>query len=203
MAASPRGVDIGQTLDDGDWAPFQKFVLALAALAFLVDGIANQVLGLAVPALMQDWGLPREAFANVTAIGLVGLTIGAATGGMLGDRFGRRAVLIASVFVFGAMTLAVAFTHQVSDLFWIRLVDGIGIGAAIPNGSALISEFTPKRRRPLAIAIGMAFIAIGSVMAGLIATPLLPTIGWRGLFVTLGASGLLTLVLMGKLFGWY
>ncbi|MBL8552131.1 MAG: MFS transporter [Hyphomonadaceae bacterium] len=187
MATAPRGVDIGQTLDAGAWTAFQKLVLALASLAFLVDGIANQVLGLAVPALMRDWGLPREAFATVTAIGLVGLTIGAAAGGMLGDRLGRRTVLIASVFVFGAMTVAVAFTHQVSDLFWIRFFDGIGIGAAIPNGAALISEFTPKRRRPLAIAIGMAFIAIGSVLAGLAATPLLPTVGWRGLFITLGA----------------
>lgn len=182
-----RRVEIGQTLDEGDWVPYQKLVLAFAALAFLVDGIANQALALAVPSLMQDWGLPRDAFASAIASGLVGLTIGAAVGGLLGDRFGRRAVLIGSVFVFGLMTAAAAFADSVPALIWIRLVDGLGIGAAIPNGAALISEFTPRRRRPLAIAIGMVFIAIGSVMAGLLAVPILPAFGWRGFFLVLGA----------------
>jgi AAHS family 4-hydroxybenzoate transporter-like MFS transporter len=182
-----RRIDIAQRLDEGDWVPFQKLVLAFAALAFLVDGIANQALALAVPSLMQDWGLPRGAFASAIASGLVGLTIGAAVGGMLGDRFGRRAALIASVFVFGLMTVAAAYANSVSALIWIRLFDGLGIGAAIPNGAALISEFTPRRRRPLAIAIGMVFIAIGSVMAGLLAAPILPAFGWRGLFLVLGS----------------
>lgn len=181
-----RSVDINQTLDDGDWVPFQKLVLALAALAFLVDGVANQALGLAVPSLMQDWGLPRTAFASPMASGLVGLAIGAAVGGVLGDRFGRRAVLIASVFIFGLMTAAAAYANGVSMLVWIRVFDGLGIGAAIPNGAALISEFTPRRRRPLAIAIGMVFVAIGSVTAGLLAAPILPAFGWSGLFLVLG-----------------
>jgi MFS transporter, AAHS family, 4-hydroxybenzoate transporter len=177
---------VAQLLDSGIWSAYQRGILALVALAFLADGIANQALGLAVPALMKDWQLPREAFASVTALGLVGLTIGAAIGGYLGDRFGRRKLLILSTLLFGAMTLAAAFTNGVAELTWVRIFDGLGIGAAIPNGAAMLSELTPQRRRARAIAIGMVFIAVGSVVAGLIAAAVLPTYGWQGLFIVLG-----------------
>src|SRR5690242_304323 len=88
--ADATSVNINELLDQGRWSGFQKSILVLMSLAYLVDGVANQSLGLAIPSLMQDWGLPREAFASVAAIGLLGLTIGAVIGGMLGDRFGRR-----------------------------------------------------------------------------------------------------------------
>ncbi len=174
-------------IDQAPWSAYQKLVLCLAALGFLVDGIANQTLGLAVPSLMADWRAPREAFASVTAIGLVGLTIGAALGGMVGDRIGRRLMLIFSTALFGLMTMGAATAHDVGALFWFRLVDGLGIGAMIPNGAAMISEFTPQRRRSRAIALGMVFIAIGAVLAGAVATPILPAYGWRTLFFILGA----------------
>jgi len=184
----PKSHNIASVLDDGAWAPYQKLVLALAALAFLMDGVANQALGLAVPSLMSDWGLSRDSFASVTAIGLIGLTIGAVAGGVLGDRYGRRIMLVGSVLLFGVMTLAASAAGNITTLFWLRLFDGLGIGAAIPNGAAIISEFTPLRKRPLAIAIGMVFIAIGSVFAGLVATAVLPALGWSGLFLVLGLA---------------
>jgi MFS transporter, AAHS family, 4-hydroxybenzoate transporter len=196
----PQPRNIASVLDDGAWAPYQKFVLALSALAFLMDGVANQALGLAVPSLMVEWNLPRESFAGVTAVGLIGLTIGAIGGGVLGDRFGRRIMLVGSVLLFGVMTLAASMASDISTLFWLRLFDGLGIGAAIPNGAAIIAEFTPFRRRPLAIAIGMVFIALGSVFAGLIASAVLPALGWSGLFLVLGlapiAIGIVFLLLL-------
>ena len=185
QSAAP--IDVGRTLDDGSWSAFQKRLLVYAALAFAVDGLANQVLGLAMPALTRDWGVPRASFAPVAALGLVGVAIGAAFGGMLGDRFGRRSGLIGSVLLFGLMTFATAFVHGMTDLSWLRLLAGLGIGGAIPNGAALISEFTPMRRRSLAIALGMVFIPVGGLLAGIIATYTLPPFGWRGLFLVGGA----------------
>jgi AAHS family 4-hydroxybenzoate transporter-like MFS transporter len=187
QAASAATTPVGTLIDAHGWSGYQKWLLVLASLAFLADGIANQALGLAVPALMGDWKLPREAFASVTAIGLIGLTIGAATGGWLGDKIGRRRMLIGSTLLFGVMTLAAARAVSVDGLFWLRFFDGLGIGAAIPNGAALIAEFTPVRRRTRAIAIGMVCIAVGSVLSGLVASVILPSLGWRGLFQTLGA----------------
>lgn len=184
-----ESVNVGVMVDDGPWGTYQKLIISLLAAAYLVDGIANQSLGLAIPALTSAWGLPREAFASVAAIGLVGLTIGAALGGILGDRFGRKPMLVGSVLLFGTMTVAAGFSPSITALFWLRFLDGLGMGAMIPNGAAMISETTPLRKRPMAIAVSMVFIAVGSMSAGLIAAAVLPAYGWEANFQVLGAFG--------------
>lgn len=189
-------ININDLLNEGRWGGFQKLILALMALAYLTDGVANQSMGLAIPALMQDWGLPREAFANAAAIGLLGLTLGAVVGGMLGDRFGRRTMLIISTFFFGLMTMAQAWVANPHELLALRFFDGIGIGAMIPNGAAMIAEFTPRRERPFALAIGMTFIAVGSMVAGIIGNQLIEPYGWEGLFLALGAIGVAVAALL-------
>jgi MFS transporter, AAHS family, 4-hydroxybenzoate transporter len=181
-----RIVDLNHALDEGHWSAYQKRLLVLAALAFAVDGLANQVLGLAVPALIGAWHTPREAFAPVAALGLIGVALGTAIGGMLGDRFGRRAGLIGSVLLFGVMTACTAAVNGLAALMWLRLLAGLGIGGAIPNGAAIISEFTPLRQRSLALALGMLFIPVGGVLAGAIGTLALASLGWRELFLICG-----------------
>ena len=194
--ADRESININELLDLGNWSGFQKLILALMSLAYLVDGLANQSLGLAIPSLMQDWGLPREAFASIAAVGLLGLTIGAVIGGMLGDRFGRRTMMIVSTGFFGLMTLAQAWVSNPHELLILRLFDGLGIGAMIPNGAAMISEFTPKRGRAVALAVGMNFIAVGGMVAGLIGNAVLGPYGWQGLFIALGAIAIAVAALL-------
>jgi AAHS family 4-hydroxybenzoate transporter-like MFS transporter len=183
-------IDLAQALDEGAWTVFQRVVLLFAALAFAVDGLANQVLGVAIPSLIHEWHAPRAAFASVAALGLVGVTVGTAAGGLIGDRFGRRVGLTASMLLFGAMTALAATAHSVPMFAGIRLLDGLGIGAAIPNGAALISEFTPLRRRSLALAFCMLFIPVGGLLAGLLAAVILPHMGCRMLFLVTGGATL-------------
>ena len=188
-------LDIGRVLDEGAWSVFQKRVLLLASLAFAADGLANQVLGLAIPALIGAWHVGREAFAPVAAMGLVGVAIGTALGGIAGDRFGRRWGLIGSTLLFGTMTAVSAFVGDIDQLLLVRLFAGLGIGGAIPNGAALISEFTPLRHRSVAIAIGMVFIPVGGLLSGVLGASILPAFGWRGFFFVGGlAPTLLALV---------
>ena len=183
---APTVVDLNRLLDEGPWSTLQRRVLALAALAFAVDGLANQALGLALPSLIGDWRSPREAFAPVAALGLIGVAVGTGIGGVLGDRIGRRVGLMSSVLLFGAMTAATASVHSLASLMALRFIAGLGIGGAIPNGAALLSEFTPLRHRSVAIAVGMVFIPVGGILAGAISTLVLPRWGWRGLFVGTG-----------------
>lgn len=80
-----RSVDVGKVLDEGDWSGYQKFVVALSALTIIFDGIDNQLLGLAIPSMMREWSLPRQAFASVGALGFVGMLIGASLAGVVAD----------------------------------------------------------------------------------------------------------------------
>src|SRR6266487_5015243 len=82
-------VDVGHVLDEGRWSGYQKLLIFGTALTIILDGVDNQLLGNAVPALMKDWALPRAAFATVLATGPFGMVVGAGLGGMLGDRVSR------------------------------------------------------------------------------------------------------------------
>lgn len=183
--------DLGTLLNQSAWSPFQKWILACLAAVFAVDGLANQSLGIALPALIVDWDTSRAAFAPVAAANLAGVAVGSVIGGLLGDRVGRRWALIGAILLFGLMTVLCAFVQDPLQLMVVRFIDGIGIGAAIPNGAALISEFTPDRRRGRAIAIGMVFIPIGGIIAGGLGASVLEALGWRVMFLVAGAAPIL------------
>lgn len=199
-ASSPAPGDLASAIDAAPWSGYQKLALVWLALVFAVDGLANQSLGIALPALIVDWQAEAGVFAPVTAANLTGVAFGSILGGILGDRLGRRRALIGSMLLFGFATAAGALTGQPFELMIVRFVDGLGIGAAIPNGAALIAEVTPARRRGRAIAIGMVFIPIGGIMAGALGATLLEMLGWRALLVVAGAAPIvLALVFIGIL----
>src|SRR4051812_1075143 len=120
--------DIGTLLDDAHWSRYQKLLVAGTALTIILDGLDNQLLGAAVPALMREWALPRPAFAAVLASGMMGMMVGGAAGGFIGDRFGRRAALLGSVASFGLLTLLASFAGNITVLGVLRFLAGLGLG---------------------------------------------------------------------------
>lgn len=188
--------DIAAPLEQGEWRGYQKFVLALVALAIVLDGFDNQVLGFAIPALVKEWGVARAAFAPVLAFGFLGMALGTAIGGWLGDKVGRRPALIGSVVLFGVATGLTAFADGILHLGLCRVLAGFGLGGAMPCATALLSEFSPLKRRSLAVTLGIVCIPLGGVVGGLIAARVLPEIGWRALFAVAGILPLAVAVLL-------
>ncbi len=197
-AGTTRNVDVGALLDASDWTTFQKSVVALVALALIFDGLDSQVLGLAIPALIAEWQVSRAEFAPVAAVGLIGMSIGTIVGGWIGDRIGRKWGLLLSVFVFGAATAASALVDSLSALGAARLIAGLGLGGALPNSTAMIAEYTPKRSRSVAIATGMVSIPVGSMIASLVAAAIIEDLGWRALF----AIGGIPPMILALMFVW-
>jgi AAHS family 4-hydroxybenzoate transporter-like MFS transporter len=191
MSKERETVDISPLLDTGQWGRYQRFVVALGALALIFDGADIQVLGVAIPALMKDWGMARGAFVPVLAIGLLGMALGSVFIGMLGDRWGRRRALIASITVLGVFTAAASRVHDVDTLMVLRLLAGFGLGGALPNASALAAEYVPRRHRPFAVTLTIVCIPLGSSLAGIVAARVLPEYGWRVLFAGGGIAALL------------
>ena len=64
---SAESVDIGGVLDHGPFTSMQKVVVMLAAFAIVMDGFDGQLIGFAIPALIQEWGITRNAFAPAVA----------------------------------------------------------------------------------------------------------------------------------------
>jgi MFS transporter, AAHS family, 4-hydroxybenzoate transporter len=186
-----KSLDIGRLLDEGAWGNRQKFFVLLTAITIVFDGIDNQLLGITVPAMMRDWSLTRSAFAPVLASGMVGMMVGGALAGLVGDRLGRRIALIGSVMIFGALTAAVALVDNVWALGTLRLLAGLGLGGAMPNAAALASEYVPRRHRPFAITLTIVCVPLGGMLAALVSGYVMPAFGWRALFA---GGGLLSIV---------
>jgi AAHS family 4-hydroxybenzoate transporter-like MFS transporter len=187
-----KTVDIGAVFDDGHWSRYQKLLVAGTALTIILDGLDNQLLGAAVPALMKEWSLPRPAFVPVQTSGMVGMMIGGAIGGYFGDRMGRRVALLGSVIAFGVLTILVSFSNSIAMLTALRFFAGLGLGGAMPNAAALSSEYVPRRQRPFAVTLTIVCIPLGGSLAGFVGGLILPTFGWRALFLV---GGIVPLVL--------
>jgi MFS transporter, AAHS family, 4-hydroxybenzoate transporter len=180
-------VDVGRLLDEGPFTSFQKIVIALAAMSVVVDGFDSQLIGFAIPAIAKEWGIARGTFAPAVAAGLLGMGIGSACAGLFADRFGRRWALIGSVFLFGVATCTVGMAPNVLAVGILRFFAGFGIGGALPSSTTLAAEFTPLRRRTFAVTVTIVCVPLGGMFAGLFARVILPSYGWRFLFVIGGA----------------
>ncbi len=193
---SAAAVDAGAAIDGGACGPYQVALVFLTALTIIFDGIDNQLLGIVIPSVMRDWSVARSAFAPVVALGFLGMMMGGFLAGVAGDRFGRKVALFASMAVFGAATMTIAGVHTVAALAALRLIAGVGLGGAMPNAAALVAEYVPIRQRALAVTMTIVCVPLGGTLAGLLAVPVLPAVGWRGLFVIGGLAPLAAAILL-------
>src|SRR5215467_8063023 len=187
-----KAIDVGYVLDEGRWTTYQKFLIFATALTIILDGVDNQLLGNARPSLMKEWSLGRGAFSTVLALSPLGMMFGGALGGILGDRVGRRAALLSSVLSFAVLTLAVSLVNGLLLLGVFRFLAGFGLGGAMPNAAALSSEYVPRRQRPFAVTLTIVCIPLGGTLAAVLSAHVVPTYGWRMLFVL---GGIIPIVL--------
>ena len=191
--------DIGALLDAGRTGAYQRWLVFLTALTIVFDGIDNQLLGVVIPTMMNEWEVARSAFAPVVSLGIAGMMVGGALAGIAGDRFGRRHALLASMVLFGAMTLAIAGVQDISTLAALRFLAGIGLGGALPNAATLAAEFVPRAQRPMAVTATIVCVPLGAMLAGILGSQLLPITGWRVLFVAGGLVPLVAVVSLARL----
>ena len=170
--------------------------LVLLALVFIMDGYDLNAMPLAVPRLQGPLGLEPSAFGWVFSIVLVGLGAGAALLAPLGDRIGRRPLIVFGCLVVAISTLATATAGSIPEFVLWRFFTGAGLGACLPNCTALSAELAPERLRATLMSLVSAGIVVGALGAGMSAGPVVAVGGWQGLFVVPGLfAGLLAIVL--------
>ncbi|GAB3993276.1 MFS transporter [Nocardioides marmoraquaticus] len=173
------------------------WVVGISFVALLFDGYDLVVYGTVVPTFLSDASqigalTPAQA-GTLGSWALIGVLVGALTAGAVGDRIGRRKVMLVNVAWF---SLGMGFTALTSSVlaFGIgRFLTGIGVGALVATVGALVAEFAPADRRNRYNAIVYSGIPAGGVMAALAAIALDDVAGWRGLFA-IGALPVLFLL---------
>ncbi len=172
-----------------------KWVLPLGWTAVLLDGFDLVVLGTVLPVLLEagQWGITPASASVVSTAGLVGMMLGAMAIGTVTDLVGRRKALIASVGGFSLFTLLCAAAPSIEVFGGLRFLAGLGLGGCLPTAIALVNEFAPERRRGRATTLVMTGYHVGAVLTALLGIVVIPSLGWRALFV-IGAAPALVLV---------
>ncbi|KAJ8138554.1 hypothetical protein OY671_008233, partial [Metschnikowia pulcherrima] len=186
--------NVSTLIDRAPWSPYQKLSLCLVSSAISSDGFDNQALGFALPDISRDWKLAKADLSLALAAAQLGMFFGAIGGGLIGDRLGRKSASVGSVLLFGIATAMIGLANGPDVLAVLRLCAGIGLGAAFPNVAALAAEFTPARRRSLAVVITIVCVPLGGVIGGTAASFIMPLSGWRSSFV---GAGSVTLAICG------
>ncbi|KHL07692.1 UNVERIFIED_CONTAM: 4-hydroxybenzoate transporter, partial [Mumia flava] len=91
---SSTPIDLVRLIDQGKVGGFQILLLAICGLCLIIDGFDVQAMGYVAPAIIKDWNITKASLGPVFGAGLFGMLVGSLVFGVLGDRFGRRPVLI-------------------------------------------------------------------------------------------------------------
>ncbi len=194
--SQPNEINVRELLDSRDISLYQKLVIFLCFLIVVMDGFDVVIMGFVGPALKEAWSLSNNDLAPVLSAALFGLTFGALTAGPLGDRFGRRKVLVVSVFTFGLFTLLVAFSSEVWHLIVKRFIAGFAMGGIMPMVATLAKEYSPARRSALMVTIVFAGFTVGAAGGGFLAGWMIPKWGWESVFVFGGVLPVLLSIFM-------
>ena len=175
---------------------FQVHVAILCALVAMLDGFDIQAIAFVAPSLSEIWQVPLSDFGPALAASLVGLMIGAMSLGPLGDKYGRKGLLIVSFCLVGLTTLLTAFATNMTELFIYRFLTGVGLGGTIPNAIALTAEYAPARRRTIFVTIMFCGFPLGAALGGFLAELLITQYGWQAIFYVGGVLPLLLCILL-------
>src|SRR5215471_5889433 len=175
-------VDVDTIIENQKLGAYQIALAALLLLCMFVDGFEAQAPGFAAPAIINDWGIPRGAMGLVFGATNLGLMIGAAALGILGDRLGRKRTIVIGCIVLALFSFLTMRATDLATLRLLRIGSGIGVGGVLPSVIALGTEFSPKRHQAIVIWFLLIGYQAGASSGALISTLLFQSYGWQVMF---------------------
>src|SRR5450631_946807 len=186
-----RTVNAGARLDRLPISSFHKRIFWLVGAGMFFDGYDLYVGSNVLPSLLQSGFSTPPLNADFISKTFIGMTIGALVTGFLGDKYGRRFTYQVNLLIFGLASLAAAAAQDMTQLNWARFVMGLGLGAEIVVGYSTLTEFVPPQSRGRWLSF-MAFLVVsGLPVTALLGYLLIPTWGWRPMFVIAGVGALI------------
>ena len=154
----------------------------LGALTFLLGSIK------------QTFQLSTAEVGLLSSLSFLGMFAGAASAGLIADRFGRAKVFQTSIIFWGLGSLACGLSSTVTMLGASRLLLGFGMGLEFPVAQSMVSEIIPAERRGRYIAYLEGFWPLGFIVSGLLIYAVLSVADWRWVFILQAIPALFVLV---------
>ena len=155
------------------------FVLAIAAMGWLFDcmdqNLFNLVAQRSISDLIKERVPPDQLQAavntwrgNLTAIFLLGWSVGGFFFGIMGDKLGRTRTMVITILVYAIFTGLIGLAQSPEQYAFFRFCTAMGVGGEFAAGVALVAEVFPNRSRPMALGLLQGLSAVGNMAAALI-----------------------------------
>ncbi|MGC5255774.1 MFS transporter [Gordonia sp. DT218] len=168
-------------------------LIACAAVSMVVAAMA--ALNTALPAIAIDVGADAGQMTWIVdgyTLALAALLLPA---GAVGDRFGRRGVLIVGLVIFGIASLIAIWVSSPTELIATRCLAGAAAALIMPTTLSLITSGVPESRRAMAVSIWAAVAGGGAIAGFLVTGVLLEFFSWHSIFITFAASSVISAAL--------
>ena len=184
MTTKTNGPSSGASTGTGDHVSAYGWkALAGSTVGYAMDGFDLLILGFMLSAISADLQLSPTQAGSLVTWTLIGAVAGGLIFGALSDVYGRIRVLTWTIVLFAVFTGLCAVATGYWDLLLYRTIAGIGLGGEFGIGMALAAEAWPAKHRARATSYVALGWQLGVLAAALVTPALLPSIGWRGMFL--------------------
>ena len=160
----------------------QRSAVVASYLGWTLDAFDFLLMVFMLRSIAAEFRTDVKAVSVAVTLTLAMRPLGALVFGMLGDRFGRRRILMLDVLLFSLLELASAFAPSLAVLLILRALFGFAMGGEWGLGASLALETIPRRTRGLVSGLLQAGYPCGFLLASITYGLLFDHVGWRGLF---------------------
>jgi AAHS family 4-hydroxybenzoate transporter-like MFS transporter len=183
---------VSQIIDQRPMGRYQIWTMALCGMVIVLDGFDTQSIGFLAPSMAETLHIPINTFAPIFVAALIGLMLSSMSSGPIADRWGRKWPIVVCTLTFGMFAMLTSRCNTFNELVACRFLTGLGLGGALSNSVALMSEYAPKRLLAVIVSIMFCGMPAGAVLATRVSAAMLPRWGWQSVFY---AGGVLPLTL--------
>mgnify|MGYP003440374091 FL=1 len=126
---------------------FHYILIICMFFIMMFDGYDVVIYGATIPLLKADWGISNIVAGSISSYTTIGTAVGAIVFGLYADRFGKKRIIIFTIFLFSFFTFLSGFATSPTFLIICRIIAGLGFGGVMPTVAALISEYAPTQHR--------------------------------------------------------
>jgi putative MFS transporter len=182
-APSPLIAAISARIERLPMTRWQVIVRCLIGVVTFFDAFDQLMISYVLPVISEEWRLAPAGSTWSIVAGSLGMLVGAAALGRLADRFGRVRVIMVALLLYSLTSLLLALSPDYSVFLVLRFIQGIGIGGEVPVAATYISEIAKAHRRGRFVLLYELIFPLGVAIHSIVATLVVPTFGWRWLFV--------------------
>jgi putative MFS transporter len=198
-SSEPRAAALIARLERIPFSRWHLRVRVIVGSATFFDAFDALSLAFVLPVLVREWQLTTAQIGWLIAGGYLGQFVGALLFGTLAERHGRVTSIAGATGLMSIMSLTCLWSTGFWSLLALRVVQGIGVGGEMPVAAVYINELSKARGRGRFFLLYEMIFPVGLMATGQIGALLVPTLGWRVMFLIGGLPGLLIALLLLRL----